>query len=1179
MLTKRHCADCGAMRPNEGPCPMCALRGALALSDKTSAPLFADNTPDQIGPYQLRQKLGEGGCGIVYLAEQSAPLRRQVALKIVKLGMDTRQVIARFENERHALALMEHQNIARVLDAGDTETGRPFFVMELVSGLRITDFCDEHALSIRERLALFIQVCHGIQHAHQKGVIHRDIKPSNILVAIQNGVTVPKVIDFGIAKAIQQSSTEQTSLTSAQQFIGTPAYMSPEQAGLSRSDVDTRSDIYSLGVLLYELLTAQAPFEKNDLLRASFDEMRRIVREKEPSRPSTRLSEVPAAAMTTIARQRGTDPSHLLGSLRGDLDWIVLKCLEKDRTRRYATANDLAADIERHLNDELVTAVAPSPFYRMSKLARRHRLGLATSAALFLLLSAGVVGSAWQAMRATRAEVEQRRFRAEAETQRRLAETALWDAQAQKHRAERALGSMEQQKAWKEIALQDSQQQRTNTLTALFVAQREKERAEQASECASNANARAEAALRLSRDHQANLEAVMNFMLFDLSDKLEPIGKLDLLRSVTEKVLAHYQSMANDDPSADSSSHRFTALKNLAHVLALQGDSAKAMQAYRTSLIIAEKLSIEDQKPFHWQGELCDCHRAIGNLLARRGEFAPAVVELDRSLQIAQRLIAQEPANMNWQALLQSCSVGMADALWVLGEKPRAFAVCRTGLKTALHLTELDPENLDRKRDLSASYNKLGSFLLQESDVGGARKACQGGLEIARWLAAKDPANKSSQIELAVSLDNLGDTLLADKEPGNALNHYNEALRIRQQMAQADPDNTEWQRDLLWSYFRVGRTLLEENKKSKLTELFQDSLKAMGNVHKKHLQLAQQLFSPDRSNPKSVAALNESLKLARQLADKDPANVEWQDNLAQSYSLAGDILFEAGEKTSSLEQYRQALQIRKDLAQRGSRAASLQIALALAHARLAATLEHLAQREEALNEARYALRTLRPLVSRWPGNMALLEMPVQNDSNPGVLSAMTSVQHAEFALAFKRGFEAAHPRKAAAPSDQSIQDDWANYCSEMAVLNLWQRDIAGAALQAEKAMKVRHELFRDNPSDLKSQLVEASISLCALQILNHQVPAAIKTAREGILLQPDAVALKGLLVISHLLRGEFDQAQPLLLENKNLQVGPRQTFAEAGLENLVQLRERGFDVPNRETVEHFLTLNSLQASQ
>jgi len=342
----------------------------------------------RIGPYKLLQKLGEGGYGAVYMAEQEQPIRRRVALKIIKLGMDTRNVIARFEAERQALALMDHTNIARVLDAGATESGRPYFVMELVYGVKITEYCDQNRVSMRKRLELFIQVCHAVQHAHQKGIIHRDLKPSNIMVTMHDGVPVPKVIDFGIAKATEQRLTDKTLYTSYAQLMGTPAYMSPEQMELSGLNLDTRSDIYSLGVLLYELLTGHTPLDTTDWLELGVEELRRRVCDREPLSPSAKLKTLNNEDLTKTARRRHVEPPRLVSQLRGDLDWIVLKCLEKDRTRRYATANALAVDVEHYLQEEAVLARPPSRLYRLQKLVRRNRLvflfGTAAVAALLI---------------------------------------------------------------------------------------------------------------------------------------------------------------------------------------------------------------------------------------------------------------------------------------------------------------------------------------------------------------------------------------------------------------------------------------------------------------------------------------------------------------------------------------------------------------------------------------------------------------------------------------------------------------------------------------------------------------------------------------------------------------------------------------------------------------------------
>ena len=336
-------------------------------------PMLVDrDMPELIDRYRLLQKLGEGGMGVVYEAEQRHPVQRRVALKIIRWGMDTKQVVARFTSERQALALMDHPCIAKVYDGGATEQGRPFFVMELVHGEPITAYCNRHRLSPPERLALFVKVCQGVQHAHQKGVIHRDLKPSNILVSTGDDGPTPKIIDFGVAKATSQRLTERTVFTELGQWIGTPEYMSPEQAELTGLDIDTRTDVYSLGVLLYELLVGAQPFDPQELRGSGFDEMRRKIREQDPPRPSTRVGSL-GAASTTAADSRRTDPRSLGRTLRGDLDWITMKALEKDRTRRYASASELAADLLHHLRHEPILAGPPGVGYRFRKMLLRHR--------------------------------------------------------------------------------------------------------------------------------------------------------------------------------------------------------------------------------------------------------------------------------------------------------------------------------------------------------------------------------------------------------------------------------------------------------------------------------------------------------------------------------------------------------------------------------------------------------------------------------------------------------------------------------------------------------------------------------------------------------------------------------------------------------------------------------------
>jgi serine/threonine protein kinase len=536
---------------------------------------------DRIGRYKLLQQIGEGGCGIVYMAEQEEPIRRRVALKVIKLGMDTRQVIARFEAERQALALMDHPNIAKVHDAGATETGRPYFVMELVRGLKIIEYCDEKKLSTRERLQLFMQVCQAVQHAHQKGIIHRDLKPSNILVTVNDGVAIPKVIDFGIAKATSgERLTDKTIFTAFEQFVGTPAYMSPEQAEISSVDIDTRSDIYSLGVLLYELLTGQTPFDAKELLRAGLEEMRRTLREKEPSRPSTRLGTLSDSERTTAANRRGLDAPRLANILRGDLDWIALKCLEKDRARRYETANALLMDIQRHLSNEPVTARPRSRLYEFRKTVRRHRVGFAAAAAVVTALFLGLGVATWSLAKERQARWRADREAAKSSQTARVLEDMLGgiDPKKAQERDTTLLQDMLSQTATRvsrDLTNQPLVEAHLeSTIANIYAALGEFPKAEQM----------ARSALALRRNDPGSQPAELAESLFDLAHYLWSQGKL----AEAEKFAREGLSLARNAGKKDALVAK--SLAQLGVIVQDQGKLPEAESLFRQSLAIRRQV-------------------------------------------------------------------------------------------------------------------------------------------------------------------------------------------------------------------------------------------------------------------------------------------------------------------------------------------------------------------------------------------------------------------------------------------------------------------------------------------------------------------------------------------------------------------------------------------------------------
>ena len=705
------------------------IEDTLALGSASTAAPESDATR-RIGQYRLLQLIGEGGMGEVWLAEQVEPVRRRVAIKVIKAGMDTKQVVARFESERQALALMEHPAIAKVFDGGSTPEGRPYFVMEYVAGVPITEHCDTHRLDTEQRLKLFIEVCDGVQHAHQKAILHRDLKPSNILVCLTDGKAQAKIIDFGIAKATGQRLTEKTFFTEVGAVIGTPEYMSPEQADLTGQDVDTRTDIYSLGVILYQLLTGELPFGSKELRSGNYEDLRRQLREVEPKRPSTRLSTLDDDG-AAAAKNRSSDPRSLFRLLEGDLDAITMKALEKERGRRYGTPSELAADIGRHLRNEPVLARPPSQTYRIKKYVRRHRLGVAVASGLVVLLMAFAATMAFQARRIARAQHE---------------------AEVQRSRAERRLDDVRKLATSFVFEFHDAIANLAGATAARQLV------VSKGLEYLDRLAADSEKDPSLQRDLADAYERMSDIQGNPFGSN---VGDVRASLESTRKATAIREALAkNLDPQSPEGLAYRRSLLRLGEAYQATGRVKDAAELYRQVITASDAALQRDAENLETRQILAHAsHRLCASLMAL-GDSAAAVGSCQRSVSLYDALLSGPAATVQLKEEAAGATVAYANALRLTGRSEEALALNAKAIEALRTLAAESPTNGKVRLELATALARQGTIETALSRDSAAVESYRQAVDVFDGLLAADPVNQRIRTLLSYLLLRRSPTLV-----------------------------------------------------------------------------------------------------------------------------------------------------------------------------------------------------------------------------------------------------------------------------------------------------------------------------------------------------------------------------------------------------------------------------------
>jgi len=874
------------------------------------------------GRYKLRQEIGEGGMGSVYLAEQTQPVMRQVALKLIKPGMDSRAVLARFESERQALALMDHPHIAKVFDAGSTEGGQPFFVMELVKGIPLTEYCDQHRLGLPERLALFRQICSAVQHAHQKGIIHRDLKPTNILVESHDGEPVPKVIDFGLAKATSGLQLSEHSLFTAFGTVaGTPLYMAPEQASFNALDIDTRADIYALGVILYELLTGSTPIRRETFRKAALEEMLRLIREVEPPTPSSRIST--SETLPSIAATRQSEPARLSRFVRGDLDWIVMKALAKERNRRYESAIALAQDIERFTHHEPVSAGPPTASYRFRKFARRNRAALATAGVFALLLVAATSVSAVLAVWANRERVR--------------ALSAEKSAKEQQVRAQdREEMAIDAVRRYGDVVRETPELKNNPSLAKL--------RATLLREPQTFFKRLRD---RLQSDRETTPDSLDRLAKasFDMGDLTAEIGdKQDALRAF-EEARAILERLARENPSVTLFQRDLAMSQgSIGNLQSATGRPAEALASYDQARAILERLTRENPSVTRFQRDLAATHDNIGILQRETGRPAEALASYEQARAIDVRLTRENPSVTQFQSALAKSHINIGLLQSETGRPAEAIASFEQARAIVERLTRENPSVTEFQSDLAKSHNNIGLLQSETGRPAEALASYEQARAIFERLAREHPSVTEFQSDLAKSYFNIGFLQSDTGRPTEALASSERARATFERLTRENPSVTEFQSALAKSYFNIGRVQSATGRPAEALASYEQARAIFERLTRENLSVTQfqsalanshiniGLLHSETGRPaEAIASFERARAIFERLTRENPSVTAFQSDLARGYSNIGRLQSGTGRPAEAIASFEQARAILERLARENPSVTPFQSELAKSH--------------------------------------------------------------------------------------------------------------------------------------------------------------------------------------------------------------------------------------------------------